>query len=449
MTHRFTLATLLACTALLCTTAALAAQRVVLFEEITSQTCPPCADTNPYVEAMLADYPTQVAAVKWHVWWPAPGDDWFYLLQKPTIDWRIGDAGSVPPYGFYQGAAAPSYYIDGGGERIEADNSFSNIRAEIDGRLATPSPLTLSGPAEIDVANNRAEISVDMNVETPVAGTANRLFAALTEEHVVTHAFPTGTLTSGSPVVTGLSSTAELLAGMEMLGLNDLDPGPAFNTGLAAAGVRIKTIDSPTQVTLWANATRSGAQSFECRSLNNETDHHDVFRRVNNDADATQTGVPVTLTTLGLQHFDFTIPLNTAWDPEELHVVVWVQNMAGVGSGEVYQAREVVPTVNAVGVGNPAGPMLAQLGQNYPNPFRRSGTSIPFSLQRSGEVSLAIYSVSGRLVRQLVSGGQAAGAHVARWDGRDAAGQEVGSGIYYYRLETAGVEMARRMVILN
>lgn len=67
---------------LLCTL--LAAPRVVLFEEQTSETCEPCATANPIVQSVLDSYGAQVAAVKWHVWWPSPGNDRWYLHDPPA-----------------------------------------------------------------------------------------------------------------------------------------------------------------------------------------------------------------------------------------------------------------------------------------------------------------------------------------------------------------------------
>ena len=79
-------------------------------------------------------------------------------------------------------------------------------------------------------------------------------------------------------------------------------------------------------------------------------------------------------------------------------------------------------------------PKTHQLQQNYPNPFNPT-TTIEYSLSASAHVTLTIFDVSGKQVRQLVHGSQAAGRHSAVWDARDNAGKLVSSGIYFYRLE--------------
>jgi hypothetical protein len=72
-----------------------------------------------------------------------------------------------------------------------------------------------------------------------------------------------------------------------------------------------------------------------------------------------------------------------------------------------------------------------------PNPARES-SRIEFVLPTTAEVRLALYDVSGRLVRVLEEGPAGAGPHRVVWDGRDAAGYEVPAGLYFCRLRAAG-----------
>jgi hypothetical protein len=85
-------------------------------------------------------------------------------------------------------------------------------------------------------------------------------------------------------------------------------------------------------------------------------------------------------------------------------------------------------------------PARLRLGRCVPNPMNPS-TRIPFELPAAGPASIKIYDVSGRLVRDLLDGSiREVGLQEAHWDGRSAAGQPVGSGTYYIRLEAAGGE---------
>ena len=85
-------------------------------------------------------------------------------------------------------------------------------------------------------------------------------------------------------------------------------------------------------------------------------------------------------------------------------------------------------------------PALVQsyaLGQNYPNPFNPS-TRISYALPTAGMVTLHVFNLLGQQVTTLVNGPMTAGTHETVWDGRDAAGRVVASGIYLYRIEVKG-----------
>lgn len=88
------------------------------------------------------------------------------------------------------------------------------------------------------------------------------------------------------------------------------------------------------------------------------------------------------------------------------------------------------------------------LAQNYPNPFNPQ-TIIAFTLSEAGAANLVIYDIAGRKVRTLVSGQQFGGDHQVQWDGTDANGERVASGVYLYRLSTAGFNATRKMLLLH
>ena len=83
-----------------------------------------------------------------------------------------------------------------------------------------------------------------------------------------------------------------------------------------------------------------------------------------------------------------------------------------------------------------------------PNPFNPV-TTIAFALPEAGPARLAVYDVSGRLVAVLAEGVHEAGEHEAVWNGRDAAGRQLGSGVYFVRLEFAGSVSTRKMVMVK
>ena len=97
---------------------------------------------------------------------------------------------------------------------------------------------------------------------------------------------------------------------------------------------------------------------------------------------------------------------------------------------------------------NPADAVAAfgVLRQSFPNPAA-ARLVIRFELKYSGQVSLRVFDVAGRHVATLVDRGLDAGPHEAAWNGRDAAGRRVSSGVYVYELTMGGSRLTRRMVV--
>ena len=88
---------------------------------------------------------------------------------------------------------------------------------------------------------------------------------------------------------------------------------------------------------------------------------------------------------------------------------------------------------------------------NYPNPFNPE-TWIPYHLSKPASVTVSIYAADGRSVRRLVLGHQAAGIYESRsraayWDGRNAFGEPVASGIYFYTLTAGDFAATRKLLI--
>ena len=109
--------------------------------------------------------------------------------------------------------------------------------------------------------------------------------------------------------------------------------------------------------------------------------------------------------------------------------------------------------VLSVNLDNVGQPMQNQLLQNYPNPFNPE-TWIPYQLSEDSTVSISIYDTTGKLVRTLLLGHQAAGFYnsperAAYWDGRNALGERVASGVYFYQLTTPEFRQTNRLVIVK
>jgi hypothetical protein len=84
----------------------------------------------------------------------------------------------------------------------------------------------------------------------------------------------------------------------------------------------------------------------------------------------------------------------------------------------------------------------------WPNPFNPS-TQLRYEVASTSHVDLDIVNVNGRRVRRLVAGVVSAGAHSARWDGRDDDGRAVSSGVYLARLRSGTTVHTTRLVLLR
>ena len=121
-------------------------------------------------------------------------------------------------------------------------------------------------------------------------------------------------------------------------------------------------------------------------------------------------------------------------------------NLDVPGGAFVFINQGSPPTAVAV---EQATPSAFVLGANYPNPFNPV-TTIPLSVPDGAEaVDVAIYNLSGQLVRQVWSGPLVAGEHRLTWDGRDQQGRLVASGTYLYQVRVGDQLHTRKMVKLE
>ncbi len=96
-------------------------------------------------------------------------------------------------------------------------------------------------------------------------------------------------------------------------------------------------------------------------------------------------------------------------------------------------------------------PKETALLPNYPNPFNPE-TWIPYHLAKDADVTLTIYGIDGQVIRRLALGHQPAGMYQTRsraayWDGKNAFGEPVASGVYFYTLTAGDFTATRKMLI--
>jgi hypothetical protein len=130
-------------------------------------------------------------------------------------------------------------------------------------------------------------------------------------------------------------------------------------------------------------------------------------------------------------------------------------NLMGYGILNAVSART---TLNGLGDGDGLQPDAGyELGQNKPNPFpnpSNPSTRISYTVPAESEVSIMVYDVMGREVTTLVSRHVQRGDYVAIWNGTDARGVGVASGMYVYRLVAAGIDgnqsvISRKLLLLR
>jgi len=136
----------------------------------------------------------------------------------------------------------------------------------------------------------------------------------------------------------------------------------------------------------------------------------------------------------------------------------WEWLALGCSDGTILLSEINPDTVVAV---EPRSKLITTLGelkrtmllQNFPNPFNPE-TWIPFVLHEAAEVEIRIYDATGHLVRTLRLGQKAPGIYRSReqaayWNGRNDAGEVVGSGIYFYEMRTKNDTFVRKAMLLK
>jgi hypothetical protein len=154
--------------------------------------------------------------------------------------------------------------------------------------------------------------------------------------------------------------------------------------------------------------------------------------------------------------FDPAEPIATTTDPTftDVDVTIGMTYYYRVSSTDFAGNKSELSSEFALLVTSVEGVELAAvpddyvLLQNYPNPFNPS-TEIAFGLPKEDHVTLVVYNVLGARVRTLAEGTFAAGHHSLVWQGDNDRGQNVGPGMYFYRLETSSTTLTMKMILLK
>ena len=84
-----------------------------------------------------------------------------------------------------------------------------------------------------------------------------------------------------------------------------------------------------------------------------------------------------------------------------------------------------------------------------PNPFRTAATVLHETAHSALRTRIAVYDVSGKVVRVLVDGPAQLGRHEVTWDGTNASGDDVAAGVYFVRASMGATRLERKVVVLR
>ena len=120
---------------------------------------------------------------------------------------------------------------------------------------------------------------------------------------------------------------------------------------------------------------------------------------------------------------------------------------ASYAAAHAYEWGKILAAYLATGLSvaapRPAVPLVFDLAQNYPNPFNPS-SKIEFSLPQQSTVQLKVFNMLGQEVATLVNEPLGAGAHAVNFNAGNLA-----SGLYFYRLQSGGTFITRKMVLMK
>jgi hypothetical protein len=127
--------------------------------------------------------------------------------------------------------------------------------------------------------------------------------------------------------------------------------------------------------------------------------------------------------------------------------------LSAVYSGDASRFGSISPTeianvLTTLGTDRATLPQAVYLSAPSPNPAR-GGTALRFGLPHEARVSIQLYDITGRLVRELADGRFAAGEHSLAWDMRDEAGAAVSTGMFFVRLVADGVARTGMLVVMR
>jgi hypothetical protein len=340
------------------------------------------------MEVIFDSYLGQVVPIETHMWWPLGTDGWYQFAPDEALARRIYYDPAVFNY-------VPSFRFDGryiadpsDDQFVTYDDWYAWVRSTLDSLRAVPSPVTIELSQYPSADWDSVYVSIDITGVDDIPYTSHWMSSALyltVTEDYHRYPFPQGKW---------------------RYGLREMIPSP---------------------------------DGYPLQINKGDTYHFDW----NYPIDPVY-NLDAIITNVFYEQLDTTMTqvIDTTQVPPDTSIVVErLSTVHQAAMARVVDVASVPPGETPVAAG-------AWLGPSTPNPFMAE-TRIAYSLRTAGAVRLSVYTPEGRLVANLVDSSLEPGAYSATWDGRDRFGSTVGSGMYYYKLDTGGEIRTGRMVFLK
>ncbi|NOG97035.1 MAG: T9SS type A sorting domain-containing protein [Ignavibacteriae bacterium] len=413
-------------------------QRIVLWEEFTSTTCGPCATANPAIDAMLKNYGEEaILAIWYHVWWPSPGNDPYYLANTVDARARATD--------YYRISAVPDAVVDG--YNGPSPGNTPAMTAAVDSRIANYSAFDLSA------GFLRIEDDVYLRITCDAVGgviPGNLSLRVVAIENDLQYNAPNGETSfdyvmrkmypdaNGIPVAIqkGESITEDLICPVSP---SWVEQNTDFiiliqNDDTKEVLQVCKAVYDPTlpvELTSFTCTASSKGVSLVWKTaseLNNQM--FEVQRSIEGSEFRTIGSVQGAGTSTEEQAYSYLDEIQTD-SKQQLSY-----RLKQIDFGGNYSFSDVVEVTFDM-------PLEYSLLQNYPNPFNPA-TSIKYEIPEAGNVKLKVYNSLGSEVAYLVNEHQEAGRYSLQFDAKNFS-----SGIYFYVLEANQFTSVKKMILLK
>jgi hypothetical protein len=429
-------------------------QRKQLVEFYTATSCPPCVAGNTSLDAVWNSEQRNISIIRTHVWWPTNNDPFYLGRGADSMENRARVT-------YYSISGVPACYVNG----VVSSSYQSSVNGYPD---TTRFEIKLSGwymPAS-DTGRIKATMTWFSSAKDDNAKATYVLRYAVVED---SSAY---TGTNGDPNHNQI--------------LRDMVPN---NTGITITIVQGQTVADSQKFTVYSAGSHPYTWDEPRLSIIAYVQDN-ATKAVINSQNILLSELPGTIP-LGVELAEFaatagTSAITLSWrtasetdnyqwlierstSPDKGFTLIAVLDAANSPNGQSYSysdntASPLTDYYYRLGdkdmSGNVVwkGPILVtsrgevitsvSLAPCRPNPCSR-GASIAYALPKTGNVSLNVYDVSGRLVRTLESGVRNAGSHQAAWDLRNNSGRAVANGIYLYRLTAGNQTRTQKLTVIR